>query len=235
MPTIAKDFTVRFQNSVADILRNSSAYHDAYYMEDTFRGPSLHFHRRSIAMIGEPLTVQRLECVYATLVSWGMHRMGKGGSKMRPFEEFRESILACAVDVAKATTINLASIGDGDWQCLKNLFMNIRVMKSDTMLVGNSKVMAHLVPAIVPPIDREYTLRHLLGNKTIRNNPEHVWSLLKTLMESFFLPVVQDSGFRLRAQNWVSNQERYPWDTSLMKVVDNLLIGARKKQAGQEE
>lgn len=159
--------------------------------------------------------------------------MGKGGSKMVSFDKFNESVMACADEVTKATRINVVSVTSSDWQCLRILFLNIKVMETSTLLVGNSKVLAHLVPTIVPPIDREYTLRHLLGNKTIRNDPEHEWSLLKLLMECFFIPVIEDSVFQRQAQSWVSDQERYPWDTSLMKVVDNLLIGARKKQAGQ--
>jgi hypothetical protein len=159
--------------------------------------------------------------------------MGKGGAKMLPFDEFMNSVTARAVEVAQATRINLGSVTSGDWQCLKDLFINIKVMETTTRLVGNSKVMAHLVPAIVPPIDREYTLRHFFGNTNIRNDPEHEWSLLKNLMESFFIPVFLDSEFQRQSQGWVSNQESYPWDTSSMKIVDNLLIGKRKMQAGR--
>jgi hypothetical protein len=36
-----------------------------------------------------------------------------------------------------------------------------------------------MLPRIVPPIDREYTLWYLFGNKTIKNDLEGEWELMK--------------------------------------------------------
>jgi hypothetical protein len=37
-----------------------------------------------------------------------------------------------------------------------------------TSLVGNPKMLAYLLPNLVPPIDREYRLNFLLRNKQIK-------------------------------------------------------------------
>ena len=78
----------RYQDKARDLIVNADRYHDAYYRAATFRGPSLYFHQRALATRESPSSLPHLEYVYATLASWGMHRMGKGGSKMQPFTLF---------------------------------------------------------------------------------------------------------------------------------------------------
>jgi hypothetical protein len=71
-----------YQEEVRDILANVERYHRAYYEAETFRGPSLYFHHRALETRQSPGDLAYLEYVYAALASWGMHRMGKGGSKI---------------------------------------------------------------------------------------------------------------------------------------------------------
>lgn len=220
--------TQQYRDRVTEILGNAARYHGAYYAAGTFRGPSLHFHRRCISLLGEPLTPQRIELIYATLASWGMHRMGKGGSKMLPFEDFVASLAPVGEDVSRVAAFAPATMTEDAWVTLRRVFRGIRVMATGTVLVGNSKVLAHLVPAVVTPIDREYTLRYLLGTTTIRNDPESEWALMRELLERFFHPVARDDRFRAQATAWVARQSEFPWDTSVLKVVDNLVIGACK-------
>lgn len=101
-------------------------------------------------------------------------------------------------------------------------------MASGTSIVGNSKVMAHMIPNIVPPIDREYTLKYLKGNTNIRNGLDYEWKLMKGVISEIFIPVAKDTEFVKKANAWIDNQSEYPWDTSIFKVIDNLVIGARK-------
>lgn len=44
----------------------------------------------------------------------------------------------------------------------------------------------------------------------------------------FFIPVACDTTFYPKAEEWMKRNEDYPWDTSVLKVVDNLVIGSRK-------
>jgi hypothetical protein len=75
----------QYHNKVQDVLTNADKYHDAYYKAETFRGLSLYFHQRSLDTRNSKDMFCHLEYVTATLASWGMHRMGKGGSKMQSF------------------------------------------------------------------------------------------------------------------------------------------------------
>jgi hypothetical protein len=174
-----------------------------------------------------------MEYVYATLASWGMHRMGRGGAKMQPFEVFRQSIEQLADRIIEAQSFHFSSMNDKKWALLESIFRGIRIMASSTGLVGNSKVMHHMLPDVVPPIDREYTLRHLRGHTNIANDLDQEWSIVKQIISEFFAPIACGPGFELKAKKWIASREMYPWDTSMLKVVDNLLIGARKKSADE--
>jgi len=217
-----------YRYKISDIITNAEKYHKAYYDAETFRGPSLYFHRQSLEMSCSANFELYLEYIYATLASWGMHRMGKGGSKMQSFDVFKESILKIKDKIGKTRKIKYQKVTELDWRLLEEIFRGIKVMASGTSIVGNSKVMTHIVPNIVPPIDREYTLRYLKGNTNIRNGIDYEWKLMKEIILEFFIPVAKDAGFVNKAKAWISNQSKYPWDTSIFKVIDNLVIGARK-------
>lgn len=217
-----------YQDRVKDILTNAERYHRAYYQAGTFGGPSLYFHRRAIETRQSPLVLNHLEYVYATLASWGMHRMGSAGSKMLGFDVFCRSIESLKDKIAEAQQLAPPSMSLRGWEVLKEMFQGINVMASGTRLVGNSKVMHHLIPNIVPPIDREYTLRYLRGNTNIRNDKDLEWQIMKEIISDFFIPIACDAGFEAKGREWMARQGEYPWDTSLLKVVDNLVIGWRK-------
>ena len=85
-----------------------------------------------------------------------------------------------------------------------------------------------MLPNIVPPIDREYTLRYLRGNTNIRNDLAYEWQLMKGIISEFFIPAASDSAFKAKASQWMGRTDEYPWDTSLLKIVDNLVIGSTK-------
>ena len=225
VPAETKD---KYYDKVSEILSNAEKYHGAYYKAETFRGPSLYFHERALATRYDPTSLTHLEYVYATLASWGMHRMGRGGSKMRSFEALSQSVQALNGRILEAQTFDFNEMTEIKWAILKEIFCRVKVMASGTSLVGNSKVMHHMLPNIIPPIDREYTLRILRGNTTIRNDLEGEWILMREIISQFFIPVASDTIFYSKAEQWIKTKEDYPWDTSVFKVVDNLVIGSRK-------
>jgi hypothetical protein len=210
------------------VLANIPKYHQQYYAVKTFGGPSLHFHRRALGLCGHVSASDQAELIYAVLASWGMHRMGKGGSKMVPFDVFEKTVLTVRPRLAKGRKINPATMRESDWVLLEEVFRAIKVMDSKTTIVGNSKVMAHLLPNAIAPIDREYTLKFLFGNGSITNDLNKEWLLLRKIHEEFFYPIVNDPSFSKTAGQWIADQPKWPWDTSPLKVADNLVIGAMK-------
>ena len=103
------------------------------------------------------------------------------------------------------------AMSEADWSTLRQIFSGLKIMASSTSLVGNSKVMHHMLPNIVPPIDREYTLRYLYGATTIANDVDKEWRTMREIMSGFFTPVASDAAFAARADKWIALQR--PWDT----------------------
>ena len=223
-PRLKRDLSGR----AAQVVKNSDQYHRQFYAVKTFGGPSLYFHRRALGLNGRVSTNQQMELIYGVLTSWGMHRMGKGGSKMLPFDTFQKSVVAVRSHVARAGGVTPSVMGDSDWALLETIFKTLKVMQSKTSIVGNSKVMAHLLPNAIAPVDREYTMKFLFGTGNITNNLSSEWLLMRKIHEEFFYPIANDSRFQRQARKWIGNQTNWPWDTSVLKVIDNLVIGAMK-------
>lgn len=224
-----------YQQQVNDIVQNAICYHEAFYKAywngATFRGPSLYFHRRAVeTSLQRGYTTDfdtHVEYIYATLTSWGMHWMGKLGPKMRDYDSFKSSITRLyrvIVNVAE-TEIDCRNADAVPWQRLQRIFENLVVMQTNAHLVAHSKVMAHLFPDLIPPVDRRYTLMYLNGHTNIQNGEE--WPIMESVLRHFFIRIACNATFRKQANRWMEQQHEHPWDTSLFKVIDNLIIGKR--------
>lgn len=224
-----------FDEQKALIAESLDAAHMAYYEKDTFGGPSLYFHVQSLDAAREQQFDRFAECSYAMLAAWGMHRMGPRGSKMCEFEDFKSSLQKIWRLSMQLQGKIPGKLTEDDWECLKRMFYGMGCMASETLLVGNSKVLAHLVPNLVPPIDREYTLMFLFGNKQIKNDRDGEWTKMRQILREFFYPVAEGAVFRAKAEEWLAQRDRYKWDTSVLKIVDNLVIGASAISRGEKE
>ncbi len=221
--------TQPYSEKVQLILRNAEIFHQAYYRSEIFGKPCLYFHRKSLETRQDPSSMKHLEYVYATLIAWGMNRPGRAGSKMSDFETFFQSIKPLNDCILEAQTFDCCYMDEDKWEMIERIFKGIQVMDSQTSLVGNSKVMHHLLPNVIPPIDRKYTLSFLHGNTNIRNDLDYEWQLMKKIITFFFIPVASDKNFHLLAIDWINRTNEFPWDTSELKIIDNIVISALKK------
>jgi hypothetical protein len=236
-PTPARTYIWRclavFDDQRNNLLGALDESHDAYYKATLFSGPSVHFHLRSLAAARAGDFDEFAEYAYAMLASWGMHRMGPGGSKMNEFENFRSSLLNVWPAATSLRPKTPDKLTPGDWNALKSIFCGIRCMASRTSLVGNSKVMAHMLPNLIPPVDRQYTLTFLFGNTYISNGIEKEWTRLELMLKEFFYRVLRSQPFREKVKTWLSDPAGQKWDTSELKIIDNLLIGFQKLRRAQ--
>jgi hypothetical protein len=217
-----------FERHRARIVDSLEDGHSAYYRSEVFGGPSLYFHQKALEAAKSNDLYRFAEYVYAVLASWGMHRMGPGGSKMRDFAAFEASLGGVWPVIIRLREKNPAELRDRDWEGLKEAFIGLRCMASGTSLVGNSKVLAHALPRLVPPIDREYTIKFLFGHKNIKNGLDAEWLVFETILRNFFYPVLGSDRFPAVVAGWIEDLARFPWDTSPLKIIDNVLIGLAK-------
>ncbi len=231
----AEQTVAAFDSHRERLLQALDTAHDAYYRSEVFGGPSLYFHHRALQAGKQGDFDHFAEYVYALLAAWGMHRMGRGGSKMREFDEFQASLRALWPTILRLRQASPDDLERQDgWRDLNRVFVGIRCMASGTSLVGNSKVMAHALPNLVPPVDREYTLTFLFGHGQIINGLDSEWQKLESILRGFFYPVLQSEPFTFKAAQWLQQPERFRWDTSPLKVVDNLIIGFLRRRRAEQ-
>ena len=209
--------TVEFPNYVADLLT----------IHDDFGGPSIYFHQQALIECEKDfLSLRHLEMIYATLAAWGMHRMGKTKTKMLDFETFKSSIINLKDELTKLKKLRIEDYQSEPTellQALQDLCFSIRVSISNSKIVGNSKALAHILPNLVPPVDRQYSIRffaeRLANFKGIDEEKEFYLHILKRCYEFSRL---------LKENSGITVDKRF--NSSIPKISDNMLMIHLKKQ-----
>ncbi len=207
---------------VSDLVNNIEEYHKHFYERKNFTGPSLHFHNRALSASD----TEKSEMIYAVLSSWGMHRMGRGGPKMKDYEIFSESILKILDRIKVFEPKKLEDISENEMDGLKEIFNTLDPMKTKIKIVAVSKILAHYLPNLIAPIDNEYTFQFINEVRGNTGRPRN-WTefdLFKSIHLNLFKEVIVNEKFKSLAEEWMKNSE-FRWDTSFPKIVDNLIIG----------
>jgi hypothetical protein len=216
--TMMKQRLIDWEHLANDLALNCETYHNDYYEGKKFSGPSLHFHRRALTATEE----EKTEMVYALLVSWGMHRMG-GGPQMNEFKIFSASLSEHLPVIQSLSSKTIGNISEPEFNSLERVFENLNAMRSSRKIVAFSKILAHYLPNIIAPVDNEYTLRFIFGRPRIPDAWDE-FVLLRDIHFKLIKNVATHEHFLRSATQWLDNSE-FPWDTSLPKIVDNLIIG----------
>ena len=215
----------------AELLGALEAAHAKFYESEVFGGPSLYFHIQALDAAANKDFDRFSECSYAMLSAWGMHRMGQGGAKMTDFDTYKNSLKKVWPSVLELQNIESTNMQPEHWKELKHSFLSIKAMRSSFSLVANSKVLAHALPNLIPPVDRQYTIRFLIRSKVLPKNIDGEWDLLKGFLEGFFYPILVDKSFSTATKKWKTSAPRFAWNTSMLKTVDNLLVGHMRRDA----
>lgn len=196
-----------------------------------FGGPSVYFHLKTIeALTRHSTAVDALgdnaffDYLYATLASWGLHRMGPGNPKLSDIAQLKASFRAQASNIERVQELqierldpsSLPDVAENAWEIMANL----RVGIGQTLLVANSKALHHLLPGLIPPIDRNYTLRFFVGSPHIyRGQDADYFRILYPLFQEI----------AVRCSNEIHRFISTPFEgmnTSVTKVIDNAIVGA---------
>jgi hypothetical protein len=143
-----------------------------------FPGPSLYFHLRAIERRREHLTVSSLlednlflEYVYAVLPAWGMHRMGPQAAKVGDFAQITTALRETAPTLQQLWPLRITTLtgqAARDAAALAwDVIAHVKVSTSQTQIVAGSKFLHHVLPDLVPPIDRQYTFTFFTGQKMV--------------------------------------------------------------------
>jgi hypothetical protein len=208
-----------------DFLKDLKRGHDSFYKIEQEQGPAFYFHKKSLESSSEIENFS--EASYAMLVAWGMHRPGKHGPKLKPFNEYKSSLKKIWNDVEKIKTLDINSVTERDWTIIGNIFKELNIVKGSTVLVANSKLISHLMPKLIPPVDRSNTLKYLKLS-SVEKTLDGQWKQLENIIKEFYIPASKDQLFLEKNKVWSRFKPKYFWDTSKFKVIDNIIMGIQR-------
>lgn len=218
-----------FDRKRDEIESNFERYHSASYRAETFDGPELYFHKKCLSASHSGNCYEFSEYLYALLPTWGMHRMGTRGPKVQSFDRVQQSLRAAwdrAIELRKKAP---GQLKESDWSLFSKIFHELDIMKGDSVLVGHSKVLAHLMPTLVPPVDRSYSLAFLFNSRVVPQTKQAQWEKLRDMLENFYYPILEGTEFITKNKLWKEGKP-FLWDTSPLKIIDNLIIGRAQSQ-----
>ena len=233
--------------SLDELLSRFDEAHKAFYdrKDRSFwyfhEGPCIYFHKRTIETYREHrkaqnfhyqqllMDIKYLEYHYATLTAWGLNRPGTK-LKLKNFQDFVHALrtpeLISSLNEIKDFRLekllgkNLDFIKEKVTKIYSLFGEQAKVTLAENHLITTSKTLHHLHPDLLPPIDREYTLRLLgkLYDETYRPS-RHSIDFHRSWWKVFL-------SFHYVAQNkkdFSSYTEEM--DTSIPKIIDNVIIG----------
>ena len=158
-----------------------------------------------------------LHALYSTLEAWGMNsaRGNSNGPRMQEYDTFAASVRAYKGGIAALERVGLAQIDADVTGRLWRIIQGMQLSQTQSQTVTGAKALHHLLPRLLPPIDREYTQPFFrYHNPQFQYNPERCF----TLMLSYFARIAQ----RVDLGAYVGTAR---WATSESKLIDNAIVG----------
>jgi hypothetical protein len=201
-------------------------------------GPLIYFHVQAIKEQETSfLSDRHIEMIYATLASWGMHKMGDPEitkTKLVEFPEFKQSIMKHHGRLQDLYSLGMDSCSQEQYRKylddLEQIYSSLKVSISKATIVAHSKTLAYILPNLIPPIDRQYTIRFFT-----HENKDFFTESGKS--KPIYLPqgIVAEFGvFRQycckikmlfdRCDRQLFTIEKETFNTSYPKIMDNLIM-----------
>jgi len=154
-----------------------------------------------------------LRSLYVTLQSWGI---GVRASRLAPFPEFGSELRRWAGSLQDLEDscideagLDVAGTGRALWQLIEG----VDVIGNQARIVALSKTLHHLLPDLLPPIDRMYTQTFFgIGAPEFQYGQEKVF---KEVWGHFVTIAAEVDPFRYVGEGW---------RTSRSKVIDNAVV-----------
>lgn len=194
--------------------------------------PASHFHIKTISRL-KTIGLKAVfddglffDYLYATLATWGM---ASRRARLAGFHSFVDRICGYRQRIMELGNQSLALLSKDEdtnavitviqdiWEVLPNM----RVSETKSQLVAGSKTLHHLLPDLVPPIDKKYTLGFFE---------------LKTSEQKAFLQVFVNYLYIYERTADLINHimRKNPLNSSVTKAIDNAIIGYQSPRTSIE-
>jgi hypothetical protein len=179
-------------------------------------GPDLYFYKKSLELRKKSQNIElfinddyNVEILYATLVSWDMNSRG---AKMKYFDDFKKNLVSCMPELQQLEEIEGSNQSDIHrlLRLLNSTYNKMDLMKTNSKLVSNSKLLHFLFPNICMPMDRNNTLTYFYNNTGESENK--------------YLEIIQFSHELMKTNQNLAEFLDNNWNTSIPKLIDNAII-----------
>lgn len=159
------------------------------------------------------------ELLYATLISWNMNQRG---ARLSDFEAFKKSIFNVRFELIQLSRLKISDLVNQDMErtlfAIAVIYQKLNIMNSKSKLVGNSKTFHFLLPDLLMPVDRSFTLKFFFGHTNVSNNFKSEFRKYQVVLRNYIDIIL---GFNLSNKD----VDGKGWNTSLPKLIDNAIIG----------
>lgn len=166
-----------------------------------------------------------LELVYVTLAAWNMNSRG---ARLMDFSIFVNSIKKHQADFEKLKNVKIKDLTKHR-ETLEKLFFKLKlVAPGKPPLVTFSKTLHFILPNLIAPIDRRYTIRFFYGTsdnkcfKSIESQFETFWEI-----ETAFSKFAKSKDLSKYIDDY--------WNRSVPKILDNAVIGKISYERDQQQ
>lgn len=206
------------QAQVDDLCKNFDAYLGAFNSEP-LDSKMLSWHKRTMGLRkdlgGTAKSIESdgyMRSLYSTLDAFGMN---KQAAKLKRYDIFAASVREYKRDIVALERVGVAQIDADVTRQLWRIIQGMELSWTKSQTVTGSKTLHHLLPQLLPPIDRRYTRRFFRYHSSqFQYNQEGAFKR----MLSYFAQIAQE----VDLGRYVGTA---PWATSESKMIDNAIIG----------
>jgi hypothetical protein len=226
--TVAPEDLVK--SRVARLMAGFSQYIQSYDDNPPFTADQMRAHRQTIQLrqqaAGMRAAVESdafVRSLYTTLQKWGLDQRA---SKLVPVDAFGRALRAASprLEQLELLTINGAGLPPGLTEQLWQLVSSLDVVENAAKIVAGTKTLHHLLPDLVPPIDRKYT-RPFFG----LHDPQFQDSrqpIIFRQMYGYFAEIAR----QVHPEQYVTGAG---WRTSCTKLLDNAVVAFWRIETGK--
>jgi hypothetical protein len=225
-------------NRAAFLVDPNKWFANSYAQFKVFGGPCVYFHTECLKAGKEDFLGKRhLEMMYATLTAWGLHRMGdaqKTKAKLKEWVCFRDSIAGQKAILKQFRGESMLGMKEDEYSQrvadLRPCYDAFNLSESESTVVVNSKALHHILPELIPPIDRQYTIRffkHLPEKWLNRKGKFNQISLPGDREEQFDLfrrTCVQIKQLADKIEPAIFEDQTRRFEVAAPKAVDNAIV-----------
>ena len=220
--------TAALNEQVKDLCDNFEGYLAAFNGAPPFDDTQLCYHivtldqRKKLGGVAKSIeSDQYIHALYSTLEAWGMNwgDDSNNGPMMQKYDTFARSIRKYKDDIVALEQVGLDQINADNTEELWQIIKGMRLSQKRAQIVTGAKALHHLLPQLLPPIDRKYTRPFFhYSHDDFMYTRNHKGAFMRMLW--YFAQIAKNP--KVDLGRYV---EREKWETSESKLIDNAIIG----------